>query len=179
MTATSDESSGDSTGSTGWLPADFVARRRVPVGDEGHFLRPIHPDDTELDMVAVMGSQPRLWSIYGEAWGWPPATMTADADREDLARHADEMERNESFNFALFDADETALLGCVYIDPPEKVGADAEISWWVVDDEVGSDLERALDATVPAWIAAEWPLDRPRYVGRDLTWDEWLALPDV
>jgi hypothetical protein len=30
---------------------------------------------------------------------------------------------------------------------------------------------------VPAWIAAEWPLERPRYVGRDLIWAEWLAIP--
>ena len=130
-------------------------------------------------MIAVMSSQERLWSIYGEAWGWPTATMTAEADREDLARHAEEMTRNESFNYALFDAQETMLLGCVYIDPPERVGADAEISWWVVDDLVGSDIEVALDALVPHWIASQWPLTSPRYVGRDLSWADWLALPEV
>ena len=161
-----------------WLPVDFVAPRSVDLGDR-HHLRPIHPDDTELDMIAVMGSQARLWSIYGEAWGWPPATMTAEEDRADLARHADEMTRNESFNYALFDAGETALLGCVYIDPPERQDADAEISWWVVDDLVGGELEQALDRFVPDWIAAAWPFEQPRYVGRDLTWEEWLALPEV
>ena len=87
--------------------------------------------------------------------------MTHEQDREDLARHADEMETHESFNYALFDADETALLGCCYIDPPEKPGADAEISWWVVDELVGTDLERALDEFVPRWIADDWPLDQP------------------
>ncbi|MFA9565947.1 MAG: GNAT family N-acetyltransferase, partial [Acidimicrobiales bacterium] len=119
----------------------------------------------------------RLWSIYGEAWGWPTTTMTAEADREDLARHAQEIEDHESFNYALFDRDETALLGCVYIDPPEKPGADAEISWWVIDSLVGSELEAALDASVPAWIGRDWPLEDPRYVGRDLTWREWIDLP--
>jgi hypothetical protein len=73
-------------------------------------------------MVAVMRSRYRLWSIYGQAWGCPPVDITADADREDLARHAAEMTRNESFNYALFDEPETALLGCVYIDPPERGG---------------------------------------------------------
>jgi hypothetical protein len=105
--------------------------------------------------------------------------MTREQDLEDLARHEAEIEAHESFNYALFDDDEGRLLGCVYIDPPEKVGADAEISWWVVDEYVGSDLEVALDAVVPAWITAEWPLKRPRYVGRDLTWDAWLDLPDL
>ena len=163
--------------SSTWLPADFVHPTRVELAT-GHHLRPIHPDDVELDMVAVMGSQPRLWRIYGEAWGWPPADMTAEQDRADLARHAAEIERHESFNYALFDPDETALLGCVYIDPPEKVGADAEISWWVVDDCVGTELEATLDELVPRWVAADWPLTAPRYVGRELSWQEWLALPD-
>ena len=61
--------------------------------------------------------------------------------------------------------------------PTDKPGADAEISWWVVDECVGTDLERALDELVPALDRAEWPLERPRYVGRDLTWAEWLAIP--
>ncbi len=135
-----------------WLPADFVHPGLVEV-PFGHHLRPIHPDDTDLDMVAVMGSRERLWRIYGAAWGWPPADMTHEDDRADLARHAAEMETHESFNYALFDTDETALLGCVYIDPPEVPGSDAEISWWVVDECVGTELEQALDELVPQWIA--------------------------
>lgn len=166
------------TDHTAWLPADFVHPARVEV-PYGHHLRPIGPADVDLDLVAVMGSRERLWSIYGAAWGWPPAHLTAEQDREDLQRHADEMDTHRSFNYALLDADETALLGCVYIDPPEKQGADAEISWWVVDECVGTDLEAALDELVPRWIAEEWPLVRPRYVGRDLTWAEWMALPGL
>ena len=130
-------------------------------------------------MPAVMGSQPRLWSIFGEAWGWPPATMTHEQDRVDLVRHEVEIAAHESFNYALFDAEETVLLGCVYIDPPEKVGADAEISWWVVDDQVGTTLEAALDAEIPRWIRSAWPFAQPRCIGRDLSWSDWIALPDV
>lgn len=163
---------------TSWLPSDFVHPTHVAL-PSGHHLRPIREADVDLDMVAVMGSQARLWSIYGQAWGWPPPDMTAEQDRVDLARHAAEIEAHESFNYALFDAGETTLLGCVYIDPPEKVGADAEISWWVVDECVGTDLEAELDDFVPRWIDGDWPLAAPRYVGRDLTWDEWLALPDL
>ncbi len=159
-----------------WLPADFEHPTRLDL-PTGHRLRPIRAADVDLDMPAVMGSRERLWSIYGAAWGWPPADMSYDDDRRDLARHEAEIEAHESFNYAVFDAAETALLGCVYIDPPEKLGADAEISWWVVDDLVGSDVEAALDAAVPEWIAARWPFSRPRYVGRDISWQDWLALP--
>jgi predicted kinase/RimJ/RimL family protein N-acetyltransferase len=163
----------------GWLPVGWLHPRRVELST-GHHLRPIAAADTDLDMVAVMSSQQRLFSIYGRAWGWPPATMTAEQDREDLQRHADEIEAHASFNYALLDAEETVLVGCVYVDPPEKVGgADAEISWWVADAFVGTDVAAALDELVPRWIAEDWPFDHPRYVGRDLTWDAWLALDDL
>jgi len=124
-----------------------------------------------------MGSQPRLFSIFGPAWGWPPEGMTHAADRADLARHEREIEAHESFNYALFDAEERALLGCVYIDPPEKPGADAEIAWWVVDDLVATTVEEELDRLVPEWISSAWPFVQPRYIGHDLSWVDWLALP--
>jgi len=145
----------------------------------GHHLRPIRASDVALDFPAVMGSRERLWSIYGEAWGWPPASMTYEQDREDLTRHEADIQAHHSFNYALFDAQETVLLGCVYIDPPEKSGADSEICWWVVDDLVDTDLDNALEIYVPRWIAQLWPFARPRYVGRDLTWKDWLNLPNL
>jgi len=161
-----------------WLPADFTHPTWVPVGD-GYHLRPIKAADADLDYPAVMGSQARLWSIFGPAWGWPPASMTYEQDVEDLARHEAEIAGHQSFNYALLDDAETALLGCVYIDPPEKQGADAEVSWWLVDARAGTGLQRTVDALVPEWIAAAWPFTQPRYIGRDLSWADWLALPDI
>lgn len=145
-----------------WLPADFVHPTRVDL-DAEHHLRPIRESDVDIDYPAVMGSRERLWSLYGETWGWPPATMTHEQDRVDLARHEREQEAHESFNYALFNADETALLGCVYIDPTgEDDPDDALISWWVVDEHVDTDLERALNGFVPRWIAEAWPFTSPR-----------------
>ncbi|WP_130012484.1 GNAT family N-acetyltransferase [Serinicoccus sediminis] len=162
-----------------WLPADFRHPGRVDLPGTHLHLRPISPDDTEIDMVAVMGSQERLFAIFGPAWGWPPPDMTAEQDRADLQRHAEEMERHESFNYAVLDEGETQIVGCVYVDPPEKAGADAEVSWWVADPWVGTAEESALDAFVPRWLEQDWPLSSPRLVGRDITWQEWLHLPDL
>jgi hypothetical protein len=162
----------------GWLPAGVVHPQRVPVRGGCH-LRPITAADIGLDYPAVMGSQQRLWSIFGQAWGWPTAELTRQQDLADLARHEAEIAACQSFNYALLDDAETVLLGCVYIDPPQKPGADAEICWWVVDQLAGSEPERELEAFVPRWIAQAWPFDRPRYLGRDLSWAEWLALPDA
>ena len=160
-----------------WLPADFVHPVHVPVpGTELH-LRPIREADAEIDYPAVMGSRRRLWQMFGPAWAWPKDTMTLEADRRDLRRHEEEIAAHQSFNYALLDEMETTIFGCVYIDPPERAGADGEISWWVVDDLVGSETERAFDLLVPQWIVADWPFSQPRYLGRDISWQDWLALP--
>jgi hypothetical protein len=40
------------------------------------------------------------------------------------------------------------------------------------------DVERKLGEFVPRWLADQWPLPAPaRYVGRDLSWADWNALP--
>lgn len=161
-----------------WLPADFVHPTRVDL-PTGQHLRPIRADDVDIDFPAVMGSRERLWELYGDAWGWPPATMTPEQDREDLARHEAEIASHESFNYALLDADETVLLGCVYIDPPTRAGADAEVSWWVVDDLVGSPVEAALDALVPVWLRTAWPFGEVAFVPRDVSWAEYDARPPL
>jgi hypothetical protein len=160
-----------------WLPDDFSHPERVGL-PTGHHLRPTREADVDIDYPAVMGSRERLWRIFGEPWGWPPETLTFEQDRADLARHEQEANAHESFNYAVFDADESHLLGCVYIDPAERAGADADISWWVVDDEVGGALERALDTFVPQWIARAWPFATPRFIGPDLSWNDWLLLPE-
>ena len=147
---------------TEWLPADWQHPTRVELAT-GHHLRPIRADDAELDMVAVMGSRERLWATYGAIWGWPPPTLTLKQDRDDLAHHEAEIEAHESFNYALFDEGGTELLGCVYIDPPDKDGTGAEVSWWVVDHLVGTDVEAALDELVPRWLATDWPIENPSY----------------
>lgn len=118
-----------------WLPDGFIHPERVDL-PTGHHLRPIRKTDVEIDYPAVMGSRERLWAKYGEAWGWPPASMTFEQDREDLARHEVEIAAQETFNHAELDEGETELLGCVYIDPPDErspPGTDAVVSWWVAE----------------------------------------------
>ena len=142
-----------------WPPDGFEHPLRVELAS-GHHLRPMGPADTEIDFPAVMGSRERLWARYGEAWGWPPAHMTPEMDRDDLQHHEDEINAHESFLYGAFDEAETELFGCVYIDPPRSEAVQAESSWWVVDKCVDSELARALDAFVPAWLRDVWGLER-------------------
>jgi len=141
-----------------WLSEAFEHPGRAELST-GHHLRPIRAADADIDYPSVMASRERLWAKYGAAWAWPPATMTFEQDRDDLARHEAEIAAHETFNYAVLDAAEDSLLGCVYIDPPEPdspPGTDAVVSWWVVEGAVGGDLERALDDFVPRWLAETW-----------------------
>lgn len=145
-----------------WLPSDFEHPAREELST-GHHLRPIRASDVEIDYPAVMGSRERLWEKYGEAWGWPPETMSYEADKDDLARHEEEIEAHVTFNYAVLDKEETELLGCVYIDPPDDrspAGTDAVSSWWVIDVHHGGELERALDEFVPRWLRERWGFEQ-------------------
>ena len=154
-----------------WLPPTFSHPLRVEVSPDVH-LRPISPEDLDIDMPAVMASQAMLWEKYGDAWGWPPTTMTAEQDRTDLARHADEMERHESFNYAILPGDESSLWGCIYIDPGEGsaglggvagiAAPAADVSWWVVP-RAPTGLDCLVLEFVPAWLARSWPFEDVRY----------------
>lgn len=143
-----------------WLPAGFVTPVRLDL-PTGHHLRPIRASDVDIDLPAVMGSRDRLWARYGKAWGWPPSTMTYEQDREDLAHHEREIAEQMTFNYAVLDDAETALVGCVYIDPPPQgADVDAVVSWWVVDAHAGGPLEHALDDVVPGWLRETWGFER-------------------
>ena len=151
-----------------WLPADFAHPLRVEL-DSNIYLRPIRAEDVDIDLVAVSENREMLWAQYGAAWDWPPEQLSRESDIEDLARHAEEAERHESFNYAILSGEDGApgqrLLGCVYVDPPEVPHDDgspceAEVSWWCVADAPAALAER-LGAFVRAWIAAEWPFEAP------------------
>jgi len=154
-----------STMTAPWLPPTFAHPLKVQVSPQVH-LRPISPEDLGIDMPAVMGNQQMLWDKYGDAWGWPPTTMTDEEDRVDLARHAEEMERHESFNYAILPSDESSLWGCIYIDPAEPDAGlsepSADVSWWVVA-EAPPTLADAVRNFVPAWLARDWPFESVRY----------------
>jgi hypothetical protein len=148
-----------------WLQNAFEHPERVELGD-GHHLRPIRASDVGIDYPAVMGSRASLWAKYGTAWGWPSETMSYEADAHDLARHEAEIAAHESFNYAVLDRQESQLLGCVYVDPPDKDspdGTDAVVSWWLVDEHAAGELAQTLNRFVPRWLVEVWGFSAVHY----------------
>lgn len=151
-----------------WLPEGFAA----PPGfsTERYRLRPITIHDAVRDYDAVMSSREHLWGMFGAVWGWPPAGMTLEEDLVDLAWHQKEAQLRRSFNYAVVSPDGSRLLGCVYVDPPEREGVEAECACWVRADEVASGLDEVLFAAAREWIDREWPFARVAWPGRLDPW---------
>jgi hypothetical protein len=161
-----------------WLPPDFRVPDRVEVPRAGH-LRFLRAADAVIDYAAIDRSRADLWATYQEVWGWPNAAYSLADTRGSLARHEAASLRGDFFAYGLFDADETRILGTVYIDPASRAGADADINWWVTSGPGASSTTSALEGFLPGWVGGHWPFSAPRLIGRDLSWQEWLSLPQV
>ncbi|MEI6452695.1 MAG: hypothetical protein WCP98_22465 [Actinomycetes bacterium] len=69
----------------------------------------------ELDHAALMGSVDylRVWSDSG----WPTDDFTVAENRAELAWHDDEHSARIAFTYSVQDAEESRVLGCLYLRP--------------------------------------------------------------
>ena len=160
-----------------FLPEDFV----VPtlVAGMRFRIRPITVHDVVKVFDAVMTGRERLWADFGEDCGWPRDDLSVEEVLVDLAWRQREGELRRSFSFAVLNTDESRLLGAVGIDPPGRAGADAEASFWVRGDDEGASVADEVERFLREWLVTTWPFETVRFPGRDLSWDEWHALPPV
>jgi hypothetical protein len=138
-----------------FLPRDFQVPELVVT--ERFRLRSITIHDAVKDFDAVLSSRTHLWGRFGEIWGWPPEDMTIEQNMIDLAWHQKEFQLRSSFDYAVMSPDEKRLLGCVYIDPPQQEGTDADVWFWARQSELASGLEAELESFVAQWLAGNWP----------------------
>ncbi|MBD0266265.1 MAG: GNAT family N-acetyltransferase [Tolypothrix sp. Co-bin9] len=129
------------------------------------FLRSITLHDVVKDYDAVMSSREYLWQRFSKIWGWPPEDLTLEQDLIDLAWHQKEFQLRRSFNYAVMSLDETRLLGCAYIDPPNSEEYDAEVYYWVRSSELASGLDDYLGDILRNWIATSLAFIRVEYPG--------------
>ena len=67
-----------------------------------------------------------------------------------------------------------------YVMPPQRAGYDAQVFYWARSSELASGLDAHLGEAVHAWLRDSWPWwPRVAYPGRDISWDDWEALPEL
>jgi len=153
-------------------------------------LEPLGPQHAELDYAAYMSSREHLQATLH--WGsWPAADDTVEQDRADLTRHMDEFVSGKGYAYTVLTPDRSRCVGCIYLDPGleefPSTGPTAALAYWVVADELDSDLDRELLQSVLQWIETDWPFvsvavplrvenERGCAIARDLGLEE---LPEV
>lgn len=157
-----------------FVPADFD----VPTGLEtpDFRIRPLLIGDVVKDYDAVMSSADHLQGVFSTEGRWPYG-LTFEQDLIDLGWHHKEFQRRSSFAYTVMSLDEAVCLGCLYINPTELSGYDAEVFCWVRASHVA--LDEALYDALRGWIDTAWPFKAVAYPGRSLSWDKVAALSEA
>ena len=152
----------------------------IPSGieTEDFKIRILTINDVVKDYDAVMSSIDHLKGVFGPNNPWPDADLTLEQDLIDLGWHQKEFQIRSSFAYTVMRPDGNKCLGCVYIDPSEKVGYDAKVILWVRLSEIEKGLDDRLFSTVKKWISEEWWFTIVAFPGRLMNWTEWDSLPD-
>ncbi len=127
-------------------------------------LRMLSVDDVEKDYEAVIESRELLHTMFGGPW--PRLGFTLEENLSDLERHQQEFLSRKAFAYTVVSLDETKILGCVYINPPETADSDAVVVMWVRQTEYDKGLDEILFNSVRDWISSIWPFRRVSYPGR-------------
>ena len=141
-------------------------------------LRPLLASDAVKDYDAVMTSAERLKSVFCPIDTWPDG-LTLEQNLKELAWHEIEFQKRRSFAYTVVSLDESRVLGCLYLHPTACSGYDVEVSMWVRASEAETGLDAHLYDTVRRWIAEAWPFENPAYPGREIAWQDWVALPEA
>lgn len=138
-----------------FLPRDF----EVPaVVETARFkMRSITIHDAFKDYDAVMSSREHLWARFGEVWGWPSEELTLEQNIIDLGWHQKEFQLRSSFDYVVVSLNDDRQLGCVYVDPPEEEGTDADVWYWARKSELESGLEGEMETFLLSWLVESWP----------------------
>src|SRR6266480_5905 len=129
-------------------------------------LRPLRATDVQLDYDAVISSRAQLLRSSGGTW--PKEEFTLEEDLADLERHEREHRERVAFTYTVMNPAETECLGCLYMNPLERLlghdaGSDmylsdstAYVSFWVRSTRLADHLDRRLLTAVIPWFLNEW-----------------------
>ncbi|MFC2031218.1 GNAT family N-acetyltransferase [Chloroflexota bacterium] len=140
-------------------------------------LRMLTVHDVVKDYDAVMTSVDHLQGVFGPDDEWPEG-LTLEENLIDMGWHHKEFLIRSSFAYTVVTPDESQILGCVYVDPTDKAGYDAEVFMWVRKSELDKGLDQDLLEAVKNWIDEKWPFKKVAYPGRAIDWETWESLKE-
>lgn len=119
-------------------------------------VEPLRPDHVELNYAAIMGSRFHLLNTL--QWeGWPSEDFSIAENYEDLKNHWRMFQERTNYTYVVLSPDRERCLGCIYMNPAGEDGMN--LSFWVIEEEVATGLDRHLLHSVFDWIKQEWPFE--------------------
>ncbi|MFT7200894.1 MAG: hypothetical protein ACI9UD_002551 [Glaciecola sp.] len=119
-----------------------------------------------------MSNREHLQGVFGSNSTWPAVDLTLQQNLIDFSCHQKEFQIKRSFAYTVVTLDEKRVTGCIYIYSTDKGEFDLEITIWVRQDALKDVYDVVFFKTVAEWLANEWPLINPAYLGRDITWEK-------
>ena len=128
---------------------------------ESFRLEPLGPEHNERDHAAWSESIEHILGSpgYGPESRWPHE-MSLEENLGDLERHARDFAERTGFTYTVLDAD-ADVIGCVYVYPARDDVHDVHVQSWVRASH--AELDVPLREAVAAWLARDWPFERPLY----------------
>jgi RimJ/RimL family protein N-acetyltransferase len=145
-----------------FVPSDFDVPLQLETPQ--FVLEPLGPEHNEQDYQAWTSSMAHIAATPG--WGdsrWP-REMTADENRADLQRHADDFRERKGFTYTVLEPTQREVVGCVYIYPLADSDHDARALSWVRASR--AELDVPLWRAVSDWLASDWPFENLEYAPR-------------
>lgn len=139
-------------------------------------VRPLRAADVELDYDAVISSRAELF-LKSEG-RWPREGFTLEENLADLVRHEREHYERVAFTYTVMNPAETECLGCLYINPLERllkrVGISVEnipeesayVTFWVRQSRLQDNLDRRLLQALIPWFQTEWAFSQVAFVAQ-------------
>ncbi|MCP3423442.1 GNAT family N-acetyltransferase [Nocardioides pinisoli] len=147
-----------------FVPEDFEPP--TSLATDRFVLEPLGPQHNESDHAAWTSSIAHVRASPGYPDGsWPPVDgMALEDNRADLVRHAADFEARRGFTFTVLEPGTQHVIGCVYLYPASSPEHDVDVQSWVRADR--AELDQPLADAVAAWLASDWPWERPDRHGR-------------
>ncbi len=141
-----------------FVPDGFQPSRGLETDD--FRLEPLGPQHNERDHAAWTSSIEHILDSpgYGPNATWPHP-MSLEQNLGDLERHARDFAAGTGFTYSVLTGDD--VVGCVYVYPSRDETHDAHVQSWVSRSNAALDMQ--LREAVAAWLATDWPFERPLY----------------
>jgi hypothetical protein len=123
----------------------------------------LEPVINRMDYEAVMSSRENLRHVFAENDTWPADNMTAEENLNDFIIHEREFKARIAFGYTVLTPDQSKCIGCIYIEPCNRTGFDAEVYFWL-RDEIRRNRKPALQILNAGHVIGNHSYTHPRMI---------------